>query len=218
MAIVHGKIELKQGAIAPATRPLWHAAAEKLSEAAGAIALMETAPDRIQYEAGWTGFVDSIQEFWTRFVAEGTDKFKKFPPWAGKIQAYRKNDELLQYLYQSRHQSQHGILSVDWVGGGTVHVGGPDFFGTVRDLGIGHDNTYQADMEKSLGSNAPFKLVLDPGHPVLPTIYDNKHGQQFCPPQFHLGAALNTRTPLTVARLALNYYEDVLKRGLQKFV
>lgn len=73
--MVRKKIELKQGSIVPVTRGVWYAAAEKLAEAKGGIKIMHKARNRIEFEHGWVTFTDSLEEFWTRFYAEGKEKF-----------------------------------------------------------------------------------------------------------------------------------------------
>ena len=102
MAIEKGKVELQPGAIAPVERGLWHAAREKLREAAAGIKQIEDAKNRVEYENGWTRLVDSLEEFWTRFFDEGKSTFSSFPPWAGAIDAKRKEDQLLTYLVSVR--------------------------------------------------------------------------------------------------------------------
>src|SRR5687768_17498609 len=112
MAKTQGTVQ--QVGIQPVRRGVWHAAWEKLQEAETAIRRMQDASDRIEYEGGWTQFVDSLEEFWTRFFDEGKQSFTRFQPWAGAFDAERRRDDLLRYLYQARHQSQHGRISLEW--------------------------------------------------------------------------------------------------------
>jgi hypothetical protein len=216
VAIEKGKIELQPGAIAPIERGLWHAAWEKLQEAAAGVKQMEDAKDRIQYEGGWTRLVDSLEEFWTRFFDEGKNTFSAFQPWAGAIDAKRKGDPLLAYLYQSRHQSQHGRIALEWESG-TISVGGGEFFGTVRDLKIFTDGTFQADVNATPGSDARFKTLHDPGKARLPSIVNKKHNQAFQPPSAHLDRSITDLSPINVGRLGIAFYEDVLRQGFVKF-
>ena len=75
---------------------------------------MKSAGDRVSYEDAWTRFVDSLEKTWTTLVNEGKQAFSTFQPWAGKFDRERKHDELLQYLVQSRHVSQHSQIHLDW--------------------------------------------------------------------------------------------------------
>ncbi len=216
VAIEKGKVEVQPGAIAPAQRGLWHAAWEKLQEAASGVKQMDDAKNRIQYENGWTRLVDSLEEFWTRFFDEGKNTFPSFQPWAGAIDAKRKGDQLLAYLYQARHQSQHGRIALEWEAG-KISVGGDQFFGTVRDLKIFPDGTFQADVNKTPGSGARFQTIHDPGKARLPAIVNKKHNQTFQTPSMHLDSPIADLAPSNVGRLALSFYEDVLRQGLEKF-
>ncbi len=218
MAIEKGKVELERDAIAPVMRSIWHAACEKLQEAQVGVEQMQSAKNRIEYEAGWTRFVDSLEEFWTRFFDEGRNKFPSFQPWAGAIVAKRKKDPLLSYLRQARHQSQHGRIVLDWEEEeGRIQIGGGEFFGTVRDLKMWGDGTYEADVNSSTGSDAKFKVVHAPGNPRLPVVLNKKHRQRFTPPTRHLGQPLADSSPVSVARLGVAYYDGVLRQGLIKF-
>ena len=216
MAIEKGKVELQPGAIAPVERGLWHAASEKLRKAAAGIKQMKDAKDRIEYENGWTRLVDSLEEFWTRFFDEGKSTFSSFPPWAGAIDAKRKGDQLLTYLYQARHQSQHGRIALEWEVG-RIHIGSGEFSGTVRDLKIFSDGSFQADVNKTPGSEAKFQTIHDPGKARLPTIQNKKHNQTFPPPSAHLEHSIDAPSPIDVGRLGVAFYEDVLRLGLEKF-
>ncbi len=69
------KIEISPGSILPVQRKLWQLSEEKLIKCEAAISVMKNANNRIQYEKGWTNFVDSIQEFWVRLNIEGKASF-----------------------------------------------------------------------------------------------------------------------------------------------
>lgn len=216
MAIEKGKVELLAGAIVPLERGLWHAAWEKLQEAATGIEQMENANNRIEYENGWTRMVDSLEEFWARFFDEGRGTFSSFQPWAGAIDAKRKGDELLAYLYQARHQSQHGRLSLEW-GDGEIETGGGEFFGTIRNFKLFSDGTFEADVNKAPGSGASLRTIHEPGKARLPPIENKKHKQLFRPPAEHLGNLIEMPSPINVGRLGVLFYEDVLRKGYEKF-
>lgn len=216
MAIERGKVELSAGAIAPVSRGLWHAAWEKLTEAAAGVTQMQQAKNRIDFEAGWTRLVDSLEEFWTRFFDEGKSKFSQFQPWAGAIDAQRKQDPLLAYLYQARHQSQHGRVALEWAEG-KVQVGGGKFSGTVKNLQISPSGAFEADVTSSAGSDARFKVVYDPGDARLPIVVNRKHNQSFPPPALHLGQPVGSFSPVDVGQLGIKFYDDALRRALEKF-
>ena len=210
------KIELEKGGIQPISRGLWFSAAEKLSEAEGAIAAMRGAANRIDYEAGWTCFSDSIEEFWTRFIDEGKTAFTGFQPWAGNIISKRKSDELLTYLYQARHQSQHGRISMQWAEQKLLIA--PNFNGHIRGLKVYPDGTYEIDATPLHPSLPDAPIVHSPGEPILPQIENKKHGQTFPAPKTFAGTPLQDTSPLGVANEGLVFYRRVLEEAYAKFV
>lgn len=208
-------IYTKNRAINPVARTLWSAALEKLEEADLAIQQMENATDRIQYEAGWTRFVDSIEEFWTRFFDEGKSNFPNFQPWAGIIERNRKSDELLSYLYQARHQSQHGRIALIWQPPRLLIA--PNFNGMIHQISIHPDKTYDINAT-SFQIGAPDATIeYDPGEAELPTIENKKFGNSFNPPITFQSQPLTDRSPINVAKIGVQFYRDVLKQAFEKF-
>lgn len=209
------KIEIEKGAILPIKRGLWVAAVEKLEEVEIGVLQMQNAGDRIQYESGWAHFVDSLEEFWSRFFDEGKRQFPNFQPWAGGIVSERKRDPLLQYLKQARHQSQHGKIALDWEEG-SLQIA-PGFSGHLRSLKIYSDESYEMDATPLHTSSPEATVVHSPGNAKLPTIENKKFGQKFSPPSEHKGAKLVSSSPVEVAKLALHYYRHVLENAFDKF-
>lgn len=209
-------IQPENGAIAPTTRKLWDAAREKLDEADTALAEMQRAHDRVTYEAAWSQFVDSVEEFWCRFFEEGKTTFSNFQPWAGAIIQERKDDDALQYFYQARHQSQHGLIPMLWEQPQLVF--GRGFAGRMYGLRIYPDGSYEAKTESNEPAGKPFLVEHAPGKPVLPTIENKRYKQTFPPPSKHNGNPIADRSPNAVARLVLNYYTLKFNQAITKFV
>jgi len=208
-------IDLHPGAIAPVLRRLWHSAAEKLDEAQRGVEQMAAASDRIAFENGWTTFVDSLQEFWVRFFDEGKARFTAFQPWAGAIDATRKKDDLLNYLIQSRHQSQHGHIALKW-SEGRLYLA-PGFNGWITSTQIFPDGTYQMESTPTPGSSEVARITHDPGSAELPEIINRQRKQEFPPPSLHCGELIPNKSPIAVARMALFFYANVLRYALEKF-
>ena len=209
-------IQPVKGAIAPIIRNLWDVAGEKLLEAETALAKMQSAHDRVSYEAAWSQFLDSIEEFWCRFFDEGKTTFTNFQPWAGAIDQKRKDDETLQYFYQARHQSQHGRIPMTWEQPQLIL--GHGFAGRLYELRIHHDGSYEARAEPNNSDALPFFVEHEFGKPILPTIKNTRHKQTFPAPSKHNGNPIADHSPHAVARLVLDYYEHVLSRAITKFV
>ena len=219
MPTERGKVPIQHGAIAPVTRGLWHSAAEKLDEAALGISEMESARDRIQFEAGWARLVDSLQECQSRFFDEGKRTFRGFAGWAGYITRQVKTDPVLKYLVIARHQSQHGRLSLGWTED-RIQIGGGDFCGVISDVKIWADRSFEADVLRSPGSGTSSAVTFVPGLPFLPAIVNRPprgNEERYDPPNSHLGEPLNDPSPLTVARLGYTYFRKMIGSGLAKF-
>jgi len=210
-----GKVEPSHKSLAPTKRGLWHSAVEKLHEAHAAIRIMETANDRVTYESGWIRFVESLEECWTSFFDEGTKVSTKFQPWAGRILAERKADELLQYLYQARHQSQHGRISLEW-SAATMQVA-PGYSGCIKNLQVFSDGSFEVDATPSGNTNNQLKLVVKHGDARLPVINNKKHNQVYQPPSKHQGQDVRAHSPIDIAKLGAQYYEDIVKEAMQRF-
>lgn len=208
-------IKTEKGAIAVKGRALWDAAREKLVEAEHALDKMRNAQNRVSYESAWSCFVDSIEEFWCRFFDEGKSTFTAFQPWAGAIDKERKSDELLQYFYQARHQSQHGRIPMSW--DEPKLILGRGFSGRLYGLRIYPDGSYEDQSRPSDPNAKPFLVEHAPGKPILPTIENKRHKQLFSPPTHHRGKSLSDRSPVAVAKLILGYYDQVLAKAVEKF-
>jgi len=208
-------IIIEEGGILPVRRGLWDTAAEKLHEAKEAICRMKVAKDRSSYEACWTNFVDSLEEFWTRFYGEGKTTFSNFQPWIGRIEKKRKKDKILQYLRQSRHQSQHGRIAMNWTEG-KLHIA-PNFSGHVYSYAVFADGTNTIRAVPDHPSVGEAEIVLSPGDPTLPVIENKKYGQTYPPPTEFNGTEHTVKSPIQVATNGIKFYENVLQKALDKF-
>ena len=208
-----GKIKDKPGSIALAKRGLWFTAAEKLHEASLGIEQMSSAQNRVKYESGWIRFLDSIQEFWVHFTKEGEDLFsKKFKPWAGKINAERKRDPLLRYLYKARNQTQHAGLPIEWEEPSIQIAKG--YFGHIKSLEVMSNRSFEVDASPLGDTHNQVNLDCDPGNPLLPVLEDKKNTETYEPPTDPSG---NPLSPLAASQMAHKYYSSVLQAAVEKF-
>jgi hypothetical protein len=196
------KIEIAKGSIAPTQRRLWSSAIEKLQEAELSLQQMEEAQD-------------SIAEFWSRFFHEGKSKFSNFQPWAGNLKSKWEKDELLIYLYQARHQSQHGRVDLDW-DEGRLHIA-PGFNGHIKNLTMFSDGMFSMDSSPMLGSEDKAKIRFEGGYARLPTITNTKTKQDFFRPMQHLDEKYSELNPIDAIRLGIGFYASVLESAYAKF-
>ena len=209
MIQIVGQVSLAASSIAPVKSNIWLSADLRLYEAQQGLIQMRGARNQIDYLRGWTRFVDSIEVFWTNLFATGKSKFKAFQPWLGRFEQQRSDDQLLSYLKQARHQSQHGGISLTW-GNGHVEVGGPQYSGTICNVAILSTGTFAADVGPQQGSG-PFQLIHHPPKPMLAAIFDARSKREFLPPAEHMKRPILDSSPHAVALLALRYYEDLFR-------
>ena len=214
--MVREKIELAPNSLAPASRPLWSAAVERLQEAKAGLRHMQAATDQVSFECGWIRAIDSLEEFWTSFFEEGKQKFSTFQPWAGQLfVAERNKDELLKYLCQARHQSQHGNACLDWEEGQLLIA--PGFNGHIKSLAIFQDRTFEMDSASAPGSSDKAALTFAGGSARLPKIVNKKYGNSFDPPEGHMGKSYPAMSPMFAIELALKFYVAAMNAALDKF-
>lgn len=210
-----GKIELSKGSLIPNKRGLWYTTQEKLNEAQAGIKQMMTAEDRVNYESGWVRFVESLEEAWSSFLEEGFKNFTNFQPWAGAKKKQRKADPLLYYLIQSRHQSQHGNVRIEWEEGG-IQIA-PDYFGCIRDLKVYSDGSFEVEANPHGSTDNVVTLKSDSGQPKLPVIENTKYKQTYDAPVVHLGNSIVSASPHEVAAMAVAYYVKIYQAASDKF-
>lgn len=209
-------VQFAPGALWPTQHGPWGAAIEKANEAAAACVQMEAARDRVSYQAAWSRFVGALEEFWNGFQW-GKCAFSAFPPWVAAEDKKRRADEALNYLIEARHQVQHGGHPLEWEES-RYRLGGPTFNGLIQQTAIYNDGTFAAEAQPAPGS-AEFAIVLEGGGPRLPAIHNKQTKKDFSPPTLHQGLPLaNNLPPHELGKLALAYYQGVLRRAAEKVV
>jgi hypothetical protein len=207
------RLELGWNSLFPNKRKRWGACTTKLDEARAAIKAMESAKGRVEFEGAWSQFVDSLEKSWTAFFDEGKQISGKFQPQYGPLDKARKEDELLRYLRESRHISQHSRLELDW---NELHVQiAPGYSGHIREFKGFTDGTFEFDAEPyhpEGGKN--LRVVLEDGEAVLPEIVNR--GIVYVPPTEHQGQPITGISPLEAARLAVNYYRQIYYEAAEK--
>jgi hypothetical protein len=213
--MIKGHIEVAPGSLKPTIPHTWEMAEAKLNEAEHGILEMTSAHTRTEFTQGWIRFVDSIEEAFTRIYRDGCSKFSAFQPWIGVFDAERKSDELLSYIYQARHQSQHGGLELDWEDPSIQLAVG--FNGTIKSLRILPDGTFEADATPLPGAPESFRILYFTGKARLRDIENRKHKQRFPAPTTHLGNSLGGISPVIAANTCLAYYHSIIRKAKDKF-
>jgi hypothetical protein len=218
-AIISGVIPPSEDSFFPTGHGPFGRAIEKLREAEQGIAEMMVANDRVSYEAGWTRFIDSIEEFWTRFRTEGRALSEGFDGWVGNqlFEGTRKTDPLLRYIRRFRNQSQHAGAALGWSDATSLAMG-QGFRGCISSLVVLSNRTFVADAEPAASSKKQSPVSADYGKPHLPSFHDALNTEQIIPPDSHLGSSLGTVLPHEAAALAHIYYKNCLCDAEKRFV
>ena len=141
--------------------------------------------------------------------------FSSFQPWAGAIEASWKSDELLMYLYQARHQSQHGRFAFDW-NDGSLKIA-PGFSGHIKNLSIFADGTFSMGATPLSGAQSKAVVRFEGGHARLPTIQNVREKRGYAPPTEHLGKKHGQIMPMQAAQFGIDYYAATLSEAFVKF-
>jgi hypothetical protein len=209
-------IETARDAIHPRELEPFEIAFDCVNQAQTCISEMKGASDRVHFEKAWNEFVDKLERAWTALHHDGAAVSSRFQPWAGEIEKFRKEDELLKYLVQSRHISQHSFVKLRW-DSPRIHLR-PEKDGAAgfRNLKIYKDGSNEIEFSSSIPGNRP-KVVFEPGQAHLPEIYNTRHKQTFSPPRHHRGKPLGSDSPIEAARLALDFYQANFAKAIERF-
>lgn len=178
---------------------------------------MSQSDNRTDYDYAWNEFVDILESSWTAFFHDGKSLSSKFPPWAGRFKSERKKDELLRYLVQSRHMTQHGRLKLEWEAG-KIRLGAEkEGVSLYRNFKIYSDGSNEIEYESFVPGNKP-KVLFEPGKAILPTVKNTRYQQTFEPPTSHLGEQIRSKDPILAANMAIAYYQRVYEKAAAKFL
>lgn len=184
-------------------------ARNRVRAAGRALERIAQAKNHEEFSDHWYAFLSAWKNVYTS-LNKGTKGFPRSAQWFGAKQQQRKDDPLLQYLFQSRDDDEHGLEPV------LTHVRGS--------LGIGvRENGFSSGVvTKSLvinGDGISMDLESPDGKPILirqrppETRLVPVRGRGkilYYPPGEHLGRRLPDTKPLTVAGLGLAYVEALV--------
>lgn len=157
---------------------------------------------------------DTFNDIWYTFLAafknvytvleQGTKNSAQGRQWFGGRKHERRQDPLLQYLYQARNDNEHGINNVAEYVPGEVRGGvrKPGFSNSMRFSVIDGQITQLESLD-----GLPVLVERTLPHVKLVRVHD-RAGRPYDPPDQHRGQNLTDRSPLHVATLAVDYLGD----------
>lgn len=164
-----------------------------------------------EFSDHWYLFLVATKNIYTS-LEQGTKVSPQSLQWYGAVKKIRRDDELLQYLFQARDDAEHGVEAVTRFEPGHLIVGGSAY---------GHSKSHSMDMViDSQGVPTITRLQSLDGLPVYVhqenprTVLATVTGRgdiKYEPPTKHLGRTLQELSPIELGRLALSYFETLIK-------
>lgn len=182
----------------------------RLRVARKALSELAESKSREQFSDTWYTFLVATKNVYTA-LEQGSKTTPQDRQWFGAKKQQRKDDELLQYLFQARDDDEHGVEQV------TEFVPGS--------LGIGvAEEGYSSAMrfDGMIGSGGKLKVTPLDGKPVLIEFtaphmklatVTGRGNIKYPPPSTHLGQTLQARSPEAVAELGLAYLTGLVEEA-----
>ena len=159
-----------------------------------------------QFHEAWYGFLTAAKSVYTA-LETGSKVSPQSKQWYGGKARERRDDELLQYVYQARNDDEHGLGAiVEQVPGSlSIGVAKPGYSNAIQlDGFLGPGGTLKVT---SL-DNLPVLTEITPSHVALVAV--DARGVIYQPPTKHLGNPLASKLPLPVAELMIVYLEGLI--------
>lgn len=161
----------------------------------------------------WYTFITAAKNIWT-VLEQGAKDTPQCRQWFGSKAQERRDDELLQYLFEARNDDEHGLdpITEHVPGSLAVGVAKPGFSNRmlinkmlIRDGKITHFDAEPLDgkpilIEQTL-PHARLSQIRPRGRPPMD------------PPKTHQGQPLSDTTPLGIANMSLTYLAALVEEA-----
>jgi hypothetical protein len=181
-----------------------------------------------EFSDAWYVVLTSSKNIYT-VLEQGAKGAAQSMQWLGAKKQIRKNDTLLQYMFEARNDDEHGLGSSVALKPELHEIGvaGPGFSSTIRLDGGPFSNVVISGCQTAVafsGGPPPLGLRVTPldGKPVqvrrspattilVPVIA--RGDRKYDPPTHHLGHKLNDTSPIAVAELNVAYLAGLLNEA-----
>ncbi len=161
----------------------------------------------------WYGFLVAAKNVYTS-LEQGSKVSPPARQWYGGKKQERRDDPLLQYLFQARDDDEHGLEPVTEFdpGGIGIQVNKPGFSQgmLIERLTVMDDGEIQLKAKSLDGKPILIEQTLP--HTKL-AVVTGRGGVKYQPPTGHLGKALESGLPLPVAELAVQYLTRLISEA-----
>jgi hypothetical protein len=197
--IFYGRIHMNVKAIAKAK--------SRMRVAEKALSELKVSSEYEVFSDTWYTFLVAEKSVYT-VLEQGAKISPQSRQWFGKVKQIRRDDELLQYLFEARNDDEHGLES------STVHVPGSLSIGVARE---GYSRSMR--FSGSIGMGGALNIESLDGKPVLieetlPHVrlinVMARGNRTIPPPTTHRGSPLADHSPVNVAELGFVYLAELV--------
>jgi hypothetical protein len=183
-------------------------AKSRLRVAEKAIAELAECTDFDTFSDLWYMILVSSKNVYT-VLEQGAKASPSTRQWFGGIKSIRRDDALLQYLFEARNDDEHGLdISAEHVPG-SISIG-------VAKLGFSNSMTFNGSFGPGqtmhVQSNDGMPVLIEETLPHVRLIPISARGNRTLhPPTEHLGQQLTDLSPLSVATHGLSYLTSLVE-------
>lgn len=186
-------------------------AKKELIRAKRCVERMKSAQTYDEYDEAWSDFLSRIENVYSR-IKVAAEYHPKYPAFSSKTNHLRATDSLLIYLKQARNSAHHGIADISkFISGGfTINPAIPG--GRVHLKSLSVDENGNA----TIIPVTPIKVDLHPS--TVEAIPCRNRGVTYHPPTAHLGEVLESKSPILIAELGIEFYNSYLLEAEETFL
>lgn len=166
---------------------------------------MGSAKNYEEYEEAWCDFLNRLEKIFEKLQRACNPHKEKFNALLSKENALRNSDPLLRYLKQARNADTHSIQDVTKRVPGSLHLGF-DVPNPGERVHIEKFVMRGTGIQEYRGSH-PLLVTFTPETVEVKEVINR--GVHYVPPESHLSQPLNTRHPTELARLGIEFYEQL---------
>jgi hypothetical protein len=204
--------DLPNGKCRPGERLMRRAAVEKakdrLTSAKARLKNLESSTDYGSARRHWYDFLISSNAVFS-VLEQGSKSFGKSETWFGRKKGERKGDPLLCYLHHARNADEHNVPSVTEIDRQKivfVEDGNP--VASIENM-TGNTGTFRpASDQQEVSLKKVNELRIYPERAKLIPVRDR--GDDYDPPSEHLGSPISDSAPTEVAKLMVQYIEQII--------
>jgi len=167
-----------------------------------------------EFTGEWYLFLVAAKNIYTA-LEQGSKMSPQSRQWYGAKKKFRKQDELLEYLFIARDDAEHGIAPVTARVPGSIEIGNKRIEGTSTSFYIERYTKNKEQLEvsgiQSL-DGLPVNVRIISEHAKLITV-TGRSNDKFDPPRTHMGSHIFDDSPLGIGRLALTYFESLVSEA-----